>query len=79
MANNIKTFLTVALYLLITLTLVLSYSCSGKRLTVDSCPIWADDIRNPDNYDYVVEVGFNLGIPPGDVTQQMFDERYGSH
>ena len=79
MANNIKTLLTVAIYLLITLTLVLSYSCSSTKLSVDSCPAWADNIRNPENYDYVVEVAFHLGIPPGDVTQQMFDERYGSH
>lgn len=58
----------------------LAYSCtSAKHFKVDACPMWADNIHNPDNQEFVVEVAFNLGIPVEKVTQGMFDERYGSH
>jgi hypothetical protein len=38
---------------------------------------WADDVRNPDNEEFVVEVAFNLGIEDWHmVTQEQFNERY---
>ena len=33
---------------------------------------WADDIENPENEPFVVEVAFNLGIEPQDITQMDF-------
>ena len=39
---------------------------------------FADDVRNPENYDYVCETGFNNGdLPTRKVTQSMFNTRYG--
>jgi len=35
-----------------------------------------DDIRNPDNKEYVEEVAFNEEIAPEAVTQEMFNARY---
>lgn len=37
---------------------------------------WKDSIKNPDNQPYVVEVAFNLGIEPHEVTQAQFNRRY---
>lgn len=42
----------------------------------DSIPAWEDDIRNPDNEEYVNEVAFNLDIDPSEVTQEQFENRY---
>jgi hypothetical protein len=36
----------------------------------------ADDIRNPDNKEYVNEIAFNEDISYEEVTQEMFNERY---
>lgn len=38
---------------------------------------WEDDINNPDNEEFLVEVAFNEGIDKEDVTQEMFNSRYG--
>jgi hypothetical protein len=37
---------------------------------------WEDDIKNPENEEYVNEVAFNLDIDPKDVTQDQFNQRY---
>ena len=37
-----------------------------------------DDIGNPENSAYVVEVAFNLGIDTSEVTQEQFNQRYGT-
>ncbi len=37
---------------------------------------WKDNIHNPDNQPFVVEVAFNLDIPVDSVKQWQFDERY---
>lgn len=37
---------------------------------------WEDDISNPDNQPYVLEVAFNLDIPVDSVTQAQFNMRY---
>jgi uncharacterized lipoprotein YmbA len=62
------------LILAVALTLA---SCSvGKPFSVDNCPKWADNIKNPDNQEFVEEVAFNLGIPTNKVTQEQFNIRY---
>jgi hypothetical protein len=37
---------------------------------------WEDDINNPDNQPYVLEVAFNEGCDVDEVTQRMFNARY---
>ena len=38
---------------------------------------WEDNVKNPDNHEFVVETAFNCGdIPLDSVTQEMFDIRY---
>ena len=37
---------------------------------------WEDNIYNPENEEFVVEVAFNLDIPVKSVTQAQFNERY---
>lgn len=37
---------------------------------------WSDNIKNPDNSEFVVEVAFNLDISIKDVTQEQFNARY---
>ena len=63
------------LILAVALTLA---SCSvGKPFSVDACPVkWADNIKNPDNQEFVEEVAFNLSIPTNKVTQEQFNIRY---
>jgi hypothetical protein len=44
---------------------------------VQDTTAWVDDVRNPDNHEFVVEVSFNNGdIPLNEVTQEMFNARY---
>lgn len=38
---------------------------------------WADDIRNPENKEFVDEVAFNKGTDSKKVTQSEFNQRYG--
>ena len=37
---------------------------------------WEDSISNPDNADFIIEVAFNEGVSPQEVTQIMFNQRY---
>lgn len=37
---------------------------------------WEDNIHNPENEEFVVEVAFNEGVEVNEVTQQMFNNRY---
>jgi hypothetical protein len=37
---------------------------------------WENDIRNPENQEYVDEVAFSHNIPSNRVTQEQFNERY---
>lgn len=46
-------------------------------LKVEGEVSWEDNIKNPDNGEYVDEVAFNLDIKPSQVTQQQFNDRYG--
>jgi len=47
-----------------------------KKFSVDNCPKWADNIKNPENLEFVEECAFNLGIPADKVTQSQFNKRY---
>jgi hypothetical protein len=38
---------------------------------------WEDNIENPANEEYIVEVAFNEGVSVDQVTQEMFNARYG--
>lgn len=38
---------------------------------------WEDNISNPDNEEFLVEVAFNAGVDAEEVTQEMFNSRYG--
>ncbi len=53
-----------------------------REINVVIEPAWVvypeDDIRHRDNSAYVVEVAFNLGIDPSEVTQEQFNERYSN-
>ncbi len=37
---------------------------------------WEDNINNPENEEFVVEVAFNEGVEIWEVTQSQFNERY---
>jgi hypothetical protein len=49
---------------------------SVRKYKVDACPSWADNIKNPENEEFVEEVAFNLNKPVSQVTQQEFNNRY---
>jgi len=51
----------------------------GVVMSIVNCSRWKDSIYNEKNSPYVVEVAFNLGIDPVQVTQQQFNERYCKH
>lgn len=40
-------------------------------------PRWRNNVKNPANKEFVVEVAFNLGKPVKGVTQEEFNKRYG--
>jgi hypothetical protein len=60
--------------------LFIAFSCttSKRAITgkVDACPKWVNNIKNPENEEFVVEVAFNLHKPVSQVTQQEFNNRY---
>lgn len=53
-----------------------------KKTNQSPSVAWSDDIRNPENAEYVSEIAFNKGLkeywknPQKKVTQQEFNERY---
>jgi hypothetical protein len=52
---------------------------TGKKIIttrLDACPKWADNIKNPENEEFVEEVAFNLHKPVSQVSQQEFNNRY---
>jgi len=61
------------------LLFMLNACTSNKRCVkgrADSCPGWTDNIKNPENEEFVVEVAFNLNKPVSQVTQKEFNNRY---
>lgn len=62
---------------LILVAVITLSSCSmEKKFSVDACPKWVDNIKNPENLEFVEECAFNLGIPADKVTQAQFNKRY---
>ena len=62
---------------------ILLFSCTAvkshhtsRHYKVDACPRWADNIKNPENEEFVEEVAFNLNKPVSQVTQKEFNNRY---
>lgn len=51
------------------------YLVYGKHIE-DYLVNWADDIKNPENEEFVLEVSFNEEIPVNQVTQEQFNKRY---
>ena len=47
-----------------------------QKFNVDACPKWTNNIKNPDNLEFIEEVAFNLNKSPQQVTQQEFNARY---
>ena len=58
-------------------TIVLTFNILFVNSAIDkTSTIWEDDINNPINEEYVVEVAFNLEIDIESVTQEQFNDRY---
>lgn len=51
-------------------------NCTVQKYNVDACPKWTNNIKNPDNLEFIEEVAFNLNKAPQQVTQQEFNNRY---
>lgn len=68
--------LTVGIYFLLigALAFILG-SCASSGHACDAYS-WEDSIKNPDNAEFIIEVAFNEGVAPEEVTQIMFDQRY---
>jgi len=49
---------------------------TNRHYKVDACPSWADNIKNPENEEFVEEVAFNLNKSVSQVSQQEFNNRY---
>lgn len=49
---------------------------TSRHYKVDACPRWADNIKNPENEEFVEEVAFNMNITADKVTQEQFNKRY---
>jgi hypothetical protein len=62
---------------IVTLTsTILLNSCTLHKFNVDACPKWTNNIKNPDNLEFIEEVAFNLNKTPQQVTQIEFNARY---
>ena len=62
-------------FLVITALLVMT-SCGTSQHCMRTVS-WEDSIDNPENKEFVLEVAFNEGVETTEVTQEMFNERYG--
>ena len=63
-------------YFALTISLaILLGSCASSGHTCDAYS-WEDSIENPDNAEFIIEVAFNEGVAPEEVTQIMFNQRY---
>jgi len=54
---------------------VIATSCASSGHACDAYG-WEDSISNPENADFIIEVAFNEGVAPQEVTQIMFNQRY---
>ena len=72
--RNVK--ITVGIYFLLIATVAFILgSCKSSGHACDAYG-WEDSISNPDNADFIIEVAFNEGVSPQEVTQIMFNQRY---
>ena len=56
---------------------MIATSCKSSRHA--SCDAYGENsISNPANQEFVIEVAFNEGIAPEEVSQEMFDRRYSN-
>ena len=62
--------------ILILTSSILLTSCTLHKFNVNACPKWTNNIKNPDNLEFIEEVAFNLNKAPQQVTQQEFNARY---
>ena len=62
--------------ILILASTILLNSCTLQKFNVDACPKWTNNIKNPDNLEFIEEVAFNLNKTPKQVTQTEFNTRY---
>jgi len=62
--------------LTVSLAIVLGSCSSGKKYVECDAYSWEDSIENPDNAEFLIEVAFNEGVAPEEVTQSMFNQRY---
>ena len=72
--KNVKITVGIYFLLLATVALILG-SCKSSGHACDAYG-WEDSISNPDNADFIIEVAFNEGVSPQEVTQIMFNQRY---
>jgi hypothetical protein len=58
-------------------TLLILSLCTGCSKEKSLSQIaWADNVNNPENREFVVEVAFNENVEIWQVTQAQFNERY---
>jgi len=58
-------------------TLLILSLCAGCSKEKSLSQIaWADNLNNPENREFVVEVAFNENVEIWEVTQAQFNERY---
>lgn len=62
--------------LILSTSLILVNCTAVRKFNVDACPKWSNNIKNPDNLEFIGEVAFNLNKAPEQVTQQEFNTRY---
>ena len=60
----------------IIISVLILTSCKTSYQPCDAYGV--NSICNPDNGEFIVEVAFNLGIAPEEVTQEQFDNRYSA-
>jgi len=55
-------------------TFVILSICTGCNSLSQTA--WVDNVNNPENHEFVVEVAFNENVEIWEVTQSQFNERY---
>ena len=66
-------------FIVVIIIAALTSCASNKHVRCDAYGSvkWEDNINNPDNEEFLVEVAFNEGVEVEQVTQTMFNQRYG--
>jgi len=76
--RNVKLTVGVYFLLIVTVALILGSCKSSRHAGCDAYGNvkWEDNIKNPENGEFVCEVAFNEGITAEEVTQAQFNARY---